>query len=438
MKILVAAISSYLLVGMQIVASAAPGDELSATGSATTSAGAPGSVFRDCADCPEMVVLPAGSFTMGSSAEEKAWAASQVGSAEGVADEAPQHNVSLPSFAIAKYDVTRGEYAAFVRETGYPAGDGCGRDSFRWKKQAHKSWENPGFHQSGRDPVVCVSWQDAKAYIGWLNGRVRQKSSASSDGPYRLPSESEWEYAARAGTSTRFWWGDDDAATSDHAWYKPNSGGHTHPVGSKGVNAFGLYDVVGDVWQWTADCYAESYSSTPTDGRANETGVIDPRPNGTKECMRVDRGGSFFFPTVGVALGHARKEPRRLSRRVHGIPRGQDASLKCSRARGAGPTSPCGRCRLIALAAENQGPFAARALPAEGLRAVADATVVVVQGSRACHHLMRLVLPGSGPLRQSGNAPSCGDRTFAEHVLSDVADRAHQRHNLRRRGVRAF
>ena len=238
MKILVAAVSTYLLVGVQIVASAAPSDELYATGSATSWAGAPGSVFRDCADCPEMVVLPAGSYTMGSPAEEKAWAASQVGSAEGVADEAPQHNVSLRSFAIAKYDVTRGEYAAFVRETGYPAGDGCGRDSFKWKKQADNSWQNPGFHQTNRDPIVCVSWQDAKAYLAWLNGKVRQKSSASSDGPYRLPSESEWEYAARAGTSTRFWWGDDDAATSDHAWYKPNSGGHTHPVGLKGANEF--------------------------------------------------------------------------------------------------------------------------------------------------------------------------------------------------------
>ena len=105
-----------------------------------------------------------------------------------------------------------------MRETGYPPGDGRGRDSFKWKKQRDRSWQNPGFHQTDRDPVVCVSWQDAKAYIAWLNGKVQQKVSASSDGPYRLPSESEWEYAARGGTSTRFWWGDDDTKTSDHAW----------------------------------------------------------------------------------------------------------------------------------------------------------------------------------------------------------------------------
>lgn len=172
-------------------------------------------------------------------------AASQVGSAAGVADESPQHIVSLASFAIGKYDVTRGEYAAFVRETGHTTGDGCGIDGFEWKKLADKSWQNPGFNQSDRDPVVCVSWQDAKAYIAWLSGRVRQKSSASGDVPFRLPRESQWKYAARAGTSTRFWWGDDDAAAAGYAWYNSNSGGQTHPVGLKPANAFGLYDMGG-------------------------------------------------------------------------------------------------------------------------------------------------------------------------------------------------
>jgi formylglycine-generating enzyme required for sulfatase activity len=97
---------------------------------------APGPVFRDCHECPEMVVVPAGSFTMGSSPQEKSWAASHGSSLGSVADEAPQQQVSLPSFALGKYDVTRGEYAAFARETGYPAGDGCGRGRaiFKWEK----------------------------------------------------------------------------------------------------------------------------------------------------------------------------------------------------------------------------------------------------------------------------------------------------------------
>ena len=93
-------------------------------------------------------------------------------SAEGVADEAPQHEVSVPSFALGKYDVTRAEYASFVRETGHSAGDGCGIDGFKWKKLAEKSWQNPGYKQTDRDPVVCISWQDAKAYIAWLNAKL--------------------------------------------------------------------------------------------------------------------------------------------------------------------------------------------------------------------------------------------------------------------------
>jgi formylglycine-generating enzyme required for sulfatase activity/dienelactone hydrolase len=252
-----------------------------------TSGRVPGTVFRDCPDCPEMVVVPAASFNMGSSASEKSWAASHGGNLESVADESPQHQVSARSFAMGKYDVTRGEYAAFVRETGRPAGDGCGPDSFKWNKQAGVSGQNPGFSQTERDPVVCVSWQDARAYVSWLNGKLRRTAYASGDGPYRLPSESEWEYAARAGTTTRFWWGDDDGGAAEHAWYKCNSGGQTHPVGSKAANPFGLHDMVGNVWQWTEDCYAESYANAPADGSASEAG---------NACMRVDRGGSWLYP----------------------------------------------------------------------------------------------------------------------------------------------
>jgi formylglycine-generating enzyme required for sulfatase activity len=248
----------------------------------------PGTVFRDCSDCPEMVVVPAGKFTMGSPASERSWAVSHGASVESVTDESPQHSVSLRSFALGKYDVTRREYAAFVRKTGYPAGDGCGHDGEKWNKQMGVTWQNPGFSQTERDPVVCVSWQDARAYVSWLNRKVRRRVSTSGDGLYRLPSESEWEYAARAGTTTRFWWGDDDRSAAGHAWYKANSGEQSHPVGSKPANAFGLYDMAGDVWQWTEDCYADSYANAPTDGSAADTG---------KPCVRVDRGGSWFYPS---------------------------------------------------------------------------------------------------------------------------------------------
>jgi formylglycine-generating enzyme required for sulfatase activity len=246
----------------------------------------PGTVFRDCPDCPEMVVIPAGSFNMGSPDSEKAWATTHGASQQSVADEAPQHSVALRSFALGKYDVTRAQYAVFVRETGYPPGDGCGKDSFKWNKQPDLNWRNPSFNQTDRDPVVCISWHDAHAYITWLNGKVDGRASKSSDGPYRLPSETEWEYAARAGTTTRFWWGDDDNSATAHAWYKDNCDGRTHPVGLKPPNPFGLYDIVGNVWQWTQDCYADSYAKAPTDGSAAENGDA---------CMRVDRGSCWLY-----------------------------------------------------------------------------------------------------------------------------------------------
>ena len=137
-------------------------------------------VFRECRACPDMVVLPAGNFTMGSSAEEKSWAASHGGSMGAVADEAPQHQVSLTSFALGEYDVTRGEYAAFVRETGYAAGDGCGSGGaiFKWEKDPKLTWENPGYAQTDRDPVVCVNWKDARAYIAWLNRKAHRGRAA--------------------------------------------------------------------------------------------------------------------------------------------------------------------------------------------------------------------------------------------------------------------
>jgi len=257
-----------------------------------------------------MVVIPAGGFTMGSSAAEKSWAASNGGSRESVADEAPQHEVSLKPFALTKYDVTRGEYAAFVRETGYPPGDGCGPDSFKWDKQPGVSWQNPGFPQTDRDPVVCVSWRDAQAYISWLNGKVRGPASTPANGLYRLPSESEWEYATRAGTTTRFWWGDDDGAAGDHAWYQGNSDGHTQPVGSKPPNRFGLYDAVGNVWQWTEDCYADSYAAAPTDGSAAEAGDA---------CLRVDRGGSWLYPAWLLRSATRERNPADFRDRIMGF-----------------------------------------------------------------------------------------------------------------------
>jgi formylglycine-generating enzyme required for sulfatase activity len=271
---------------------------------AKTSATLSGAAFRECSECPEMVIIPAGQFVMGSSEAEKAWAAAHGGSPQAVSDEAPQHEVTLPTFALGRYDVTRGEYAAFVRATGHPLGDGCGRGRaiFKWEKDPKLTWKDPGFAQTDRDPVVCVNWNDARSYVAWLN------TKSGRAGAYHLPSESEWEYAARAGTTTKFWWSDDDAAAPVHAWFNANSGcqninglfcdhGQTHPVGAKPPNAFGLYDMAGNIWQWTEDCYDNSYAGIPADGRANEAPSNDPKADDSHgNCLRVDRGGSWMFP----------------------------------------------------------------------------------------------------------------------------------------------
>ena len=278
----------WLFVVVILLVSTAPRQSASKAGvSKETSERLSRTAFRDCPHCPEMVVIPAGNFTMGSAPSEKSWAASHGESPGSVADEAPQHKVSVRTFALGKFDVTRDEYALFVRETRHPAGDGCGKDSFKWDKQPELNWQDPGFAQTGRDPVVCVSWHDARAYIAWLNTKVRGSKPTHGSGPYRLPSEAEWEYAARGGTTTRFWWGDDDAAAVDHSWFKANSDGHSHSVGSKPANPFGLYDIVGNVWQWTEDCYGDTYAKAPADGSAMKS------PDG---CMRVDRGSCWMYP----------------------------------------------------------------------------------------------------------------------------------------------
>ncbi len=256
---------------------------VSATASAQDSL-KPGETFRDCAECPEMAVIPAGSFTMGSPASEE-------GRED---DEGPRHRVTIPrAFALGKYEVTRAEFAAFVRDTGHKA-RGCwvygGKE---WKDDDSKNWRDPNFSQSERDPVVCVNWDDAKKYLRWLSRKTGQD--------YRLPSEAEWEYAARAGTTTARYWGDAAdlacgyANVHDRTSKSENGFTWTHhdcrdgyaktaPVGSFEANDFGLHDVLGNVWEWVEDCYEKTYDLAARDGSAWTTG----------ECSRrVLRGGSW-------------------------------------------------------------------------------------------------------------------------------------------------
>lgn len=257
----------------------------------------PGQTFRDCSDCPEMTVVPAGRFTMGSSLADTARAIETVpdyavGLARtSMAYEHPEHVVSIPrAFALGKYDVTRAEFAAFVRAIGYSTKTG---GCFVWvshqyKKPAGAGWENPGFAQTDRDPVVCVSWHDAEAYVAWLNSKLGGRVAVSPDGggPYHLPSEAEWEYAARAHTQTARWWGDVIGSGNancdgcDSQWDKMK----TAPVGSFRPNPFGLYDMLGNVSQWMSDCWHENYARAPDDGSPLRTGNC---------TQRVARGGNW-------------------------------------------------------------------------------------------------------------------------------------------------
>ena len=251
-----------------------------------TSATLSGAAFRECYECPEMVIIPAGDSSWARLRRRRRGLRRTVGARR----PSPMKRHSTRSHCrrsrSAGTDVTRGEYAAFARATGHPSGDGCGRGRaiFKWEKDPKLTWKDPGFAQTDRDPVVCVDWHDAQSYVAWLNTK-----SGHAGAPYHLPSESEWEYAARAGTTTKFWWGDDDAAAPVHAWFNANSGcqninglfceqGQTHPVGAKPPNAFGLYDMTGNVWQWTEDCYDNSYAGIPS-RRARERGPFE-RPQG--------------------------------------------------------------------------------------------------------------------------------------------------------------
>ena len=219
-----------------------------------------GDIFRDCPSCPEMVVLPGGSFLMGSPLE--VWSSSE---------ERPHHPVTIAEpLAVGRYEVTFDEWDACVAEGGCACYEPEDND---WGR--------------GRRPVINVSWEDAQDYLYWLGQKTGK--------PYRLLSEAEWEYAVRAGTTTAYYWGDYDKRGRDAICAYANVGESafdcdgeekTLPVGSFRPNPFGLYDMIGNVQEWTADCWNDTYDGAPADGRAWQQG----------DCtLRVTRGRSFYW-----------------------------------------------------------------------------------------------------------------------------------------------
>ena len=252
--------------------------------------------FRDCPECPEMVVVPTGSYQMGIQKRRK-WRSNEPGQKQ---NESPGHRVTLPQpFAVGVYEVTRGEFRRFVETTGYSLGNSCWTSgSGKWEQRSDRHWRDPGFAQTDQHPVVCVSWEDAQTYVQWLSQKTGQE--------YRLLSEAEWEYMARAGSSTARFWGDGDwglrawghcthANGADKSFALPKhetvdcNDGYpwTSPVGVYGANAFGLHDVLGNAGELVQDCWHASYHGAPDDGRAWESG----------DCSRhVVRGGSWLSP----------------------------------------------------------------------------------------------------------------------------------------------
>jgi formylglycine-generating enzyme required for sulfatase activity len=194
----------------------------------------------------EMVKIPAGSFLMGSADNDE--------SAYG--DEMPQHRVNLQEFYLGKYPVTQEQYQTIM-----------GNNPSHFK-------DNP------KNPVENVSWNDAQAFC--------QKLSEKTGKKYRLPSEAEWEYACRAGTQTRYYFGDDEMKLGEYAWYGKNSGSKTHPVGKKKPNNWELFDMHGNVWEWCEDGWHDNHENSPKNGTAWND-------NHSQTKARVIRGGSWFI-----------------------------------------------------------------------------------------------------------------------------------------------
>jgi formylglycine-generating enzyme required for sulfatase activity len=220
----------------------------------------------DASDLPPVVVVPAGAFTMGPSRD-------------GENQNDTRHSVVITTpFALGKYPVTRAEFAHFVVDTGYQTQGACSVwNGEKWVVDSGKAWRDPGFAQTANDPVVCVSWNDATAFVAWMSGKTGHK--------YRLPSAAEYEYAAKAGTTSAFWYGD----KADHEYMNYGSddlcsGGacppiakgrdrwlFTSPVGSFPANPFGLFDMSGNVRQAVADCDGRYPAGSGADGSSDTT-----------------------------------------------------------------------------------------------------------------------------------------------------------------------
>jgi formylglycine-generating enzyme required for sulfatase activity len=263
-------------------------------------AAAPPTSFQDCTTCPTMVTIPAGSATLGSTPQERASAGivPLFGDREG-----PTWRVTFARpYAIGRTEVTRGQYRVFVEATRRPDPSSCGVHEPKgdtWGPQPDYNWRKPGFAQDDNHPAICIGWDDANAYAAWL--------AKTTGKPYRLPTDSEWEYAARGGSTTAWYWGDapEVGCTSANllsagtvaalGWPKSVAGrlvcsdrrSFTMPVASFAANPFGLFDMAGNAFEWAADCNTPDNRGAPADGSVRSGG----------DCTRhYLKGGAFHTP----------------------------------------------------------------------------------------------------------------------------------------------
>ena len=251
---------------------------------------------RDCVHCPEMVVIPAGTALLGAGADDKFRNA----------DELPERTFTIrQAFAVSRYEITLDQYEAFVHATNRPVGGDCLTDRRKrgdWQYDAATTFRDPGFVQEGDHPVACVNWDEAQAYVAWLNTQTK--------GGYRLLTEVEWEYVARGGATQNlaYPWGNDEAKgcpfanvfdrtalqtyggadTSGYKVFDPMNCAdgrlNTAPVGSLQPNGFGVFDIIGNVQEWVEDCYSA------TRDRLSESGA----PPAEGNCARrFVKGGSW-------------------------------------------------------------------------------------------------------------------------------------------------
>jgi len=244
-------------------------------------------------EAPEMVALSGGTFRMGSP-DNVGWG-----------EEKPAHDVTLDAFAIGKYPVTVGEFRLFVEDTGYVTEAEQGEGSWVWhegvfEQKKDACWRNPYIKQDDKHPVVCISWNDAKAYCKWLSEKTGFE--------YDLPTEAQWEYACRAGSESAYCFGDDESKLAKYAWHGDVSiTGGTHPVGEKLPNDWHLHDMHGNVWEWCRDwsgIYSNGQNQGPESGdyKISRGGSWNESSDDCRSASRSDGDPSDSYGYTGFRI----------------------------------------------------------------------------------------------------------------------------------------